>query len=154
MNRVHLEMPTVSAIAGIGIFDIILDDQWGLGSNIPSALIYDATGNQWGILWTESVRREMFGKGWIYRGWRGSMMVHKFQDAVKKVAGDRKRNRRVSVWNTKGGEYMANLDVSKFFWRIRRSRTRRPWKLVLMACPCGHCRHIRRRRIGGCASST
>lgn len=61
----------------------------------------------------EKYEGDMFGKGWMYRGWRGNV-IHKLQDAMKKVAGGRNEvpKRR---WKTKKGEWMANFGVTRFF---------------------------------------
>ncbi|TGJ68199.1 hypothetical protein EYR41_007264 [Orbilia oligospora] len=133
------------------LFDTVrgrLETQWRLGLNIPSALNYDPTRNRWGVPWTDKMRRNMFGKGWWYRGMRGNIL-NTIQGAVRKVVDLTKKKPKMGVWKTADGEYMANLDVSRFFsvnWQEYRNRTGRPWKSVFMPCPCGHCQRLRRHQ--------
>ncbi|KAK6330959.1 hypothetical protein TWF718_003153 [Orbilia javanica] len=126
------------------LFDTLrgdLKEQWKLGLNIPSALNYDPSRNRWGVPWSKSMRSRMFGKGWIYRGWRGNV-VNSIKDGLKKVmfCGE-VRVPRKKTWKTGDGAEWTALDVSRLFsknWKERR-RLGRLWATVVIPCLCKGC---------------
>ncbi|KAK6496406.1 hypothetical protein TWF481_002426 [Arthrobotrys musiformis] len=143
------------------VFDTLtgsLEDQYRLALNIPSAPNYDPSRNEYGVPWTDEMRKKMFGKRWMYRGWRGNL-VHKCQDIKKKwtdkaksTFGEKVDEDEPELWWAENGHCMANFKVDDIFfedWRRWRTRTGRVWKSVYIPCPCVDCKYLRRREAHG-----